>query len=211
MGLAKNMVPNDRRFARSRSPATPPRRKMDSPVSGWKLGEAVEAENGLQFASLTTAEGGPIVLFLEGCVAPFEPSSWQEESSMKNLDLRLHAVTESTFACMTESMFACMQACVAETFRLPKYKTDAFKAFLHKREEYPANIRVKLQTTGLTKTRFWGTDKKQTGAPECYQGATFDAKIMIKGVWYAGDCWGLSLHATDLMLVKEAAIPDCPF
>ena len=199
MGLAKNMVSHDRKFERSRSPASP--RKMDNPVSSWKLGEAIEAENGLKFASLSTA-GGPIILTLSA-VAPFEPSSWQEGSLVKNLDLRLDK--------LTEEKLECMQACIAETFSLPKYKTDAFKAFLHKKEEYPANLRAKLQTTGLTKTRFWGKDKKSTQAPENFAGATFDAKVLLKGIWYSEECWGASLQATDLMLVAEAPVPECPF
>ncbi len=88
---------------------------------------------------------------------------------MKNFDIRLNAATESKLECM--------QACIAERFTLPKYKTDAFKPFLHKREEYPANIRVKLQTTGLTKTRFCDSNKKLTEPPERYTGATFEAKV----------------------------------
>ena len=174
---------------------------MTNPVSNWKLADVVEAENGLQFAGLTV-EGGPIILTLSG-VAPFDPSSWQEESLVKNLDIRLDAATES--------MLECMQACIAERFTLPEYKTDAFKPFLHKKEEYPANIRVKLQTTGLTKTRFWDSDKKLSGPPESYAGATFEAKVLLKGIWYAESAWGVSLHATDLMLVAEAPIPEWPF
>jgi hypothetical protein len=172
-------------------------------VSNWKLGEAVEADtNGLCFAPLTTA-GGPIILTLAACVAPFEPSSWQDDALVKNLDLRLHA--------LTESKLECMQACIAEKFSLPKYNTEGFKAFLHKREEYPANIRVKLQTAGLTKTRFWGSDKKLVEPPEQFAGGTFDAKVLLKGIWYAESCWGVSLQATNLMLVTEAPVPECPF
>jgi hypothetical protein len=195
----ESMIRSDHRWGRSRSPS--PRRKMDSPVSSWKLGETVEAENGLRFTGLTVA-GGPIVLTLSG-IAPFDPSSWQEESLVKNLDIRLDA--------STESKLECMQACIMERFALPKYKTDAFKPFLHKREEYPANLRVKVQTTGLTKTRFWRKDKKQTEAPECYAGATFEAKVLLKGIWYSEECWGASLQATDMMLIKDPPIPECPF
>ena len=190
------MIRSDHRWDRSHSPSS---RKMDSPVSGWKLGEVVEAEN-LKFASLTTA-GGPIILTLSG-VAPFEPSSW-EESLVKNLDIRLDAETESKLECM--------QFCIAERFSLPKYKRDAFKPFLHKREEYPANLRAKLLTTGLTKTRFWGKDKKQTGAPESFAGATFEAKVLLKGIWYAEECWGTSLQATDMMLLTDPPTAECPF
>ena len=123
---------------------------------------------------------------------------------MKNLDIRLDA--------KTESQLDCMQACIAEKFSLPKYNTDGFKPFLHKNGEYPANIRAKLQTTGLTRTRFWSKeDKKLIPAPEQFAGATFDAKVLLKGVWYSESCWGVSLQATDLMLIAEAAVPDCPF
>ena len=174
---------------------------MGTHVSSWKLGEAVEAENGLKFASLTTA-GGPIILTIAG-MTPFEPSSWQEEALVKNLDIRLDA--------LTESKLECMQFCVAERFSLPKYKRDAFKPFLHKKEEYPANLRAKLQTTGLTKTRFWDSNKKLTEPPESYAGATFQAKVLLKGIWYSEECWGASLHATDLMRVAAAPVPECPF
>ena len=196
------MVPYDRRCSRSRSPPTPPPQpKMTNPVSSWKLGEIVDVEGGLQFASLTTADG-PIILTLSG-IAPFAPSSWQEKLLMKNFDIRLNAATEG--------QLECMQACIAERLTLPKYKTDAFKPFLHKKEEYPSNIRVKLQTTGLTKTRFWGSDKKLSEPPESFAGATFEAKVLLKGIWYAEAAWGVSLHATDLMLVAEAPVPECPF
>ena len=84
---------------------------MDMPVSNWKLGETVEAENGLRFTGITVA-GGPIILTLSG-IAPFDPSSWQEESLVKNLDIRLDA--------STESKLECMQACIMERFALPKY------------------------------------------------------------------------------------------
>jgi len=47
---------------------------MTDPVSSWKLGEQIEAENGLKFASLTLG-GGPVTLTVSG-IAPFEPSSW---------------------------------------------------------------------------------------------------------------------------------------
>jgi hypothetical protein len=193
------MIRSDQRWGRSRSPS--PRRKMDSPVSSWKIGETVVAENGLQFAGLTVA-GGPIILTLSG-IAPFDPSSWQEESLVKNLDIRLDA--------STESKLSCMQACISETFGLAKYKTDAFKAFLHKKEEYPANLRAKLTTTGLTKTRFWDSNKKLTEPPESYAGATFQAKVLLKGIWYSEECWGASLQAMDLMRVAEAPVPECPF
>ena len=122
---------------------------------------------------------------------------------MKNFDIRLNAATESKLECM--------QACIAERFTLPKFKTDAFKPFLHKKEEYPANIRVKLATTGLSKTRFWDSDKKLSEPPERYAGATFEAKVLLKGLWYAEAAWGVSLHVTDLMLVTEAPVPECPF
>ena len=204
MGMQNNMVPYYRRCTRSRSrcPTTPHKPKMTDPVSSWKLGEIVEAEGGLQFTGLTV-QGGPIILTLVGCVAPFEPSSYQAESLVKNLDLRLDK--------LTEEKLECMQACVAEKFSQPRYKADAFKPFLHKKEEYPANLRTKLQTTGLTKTRFWDSNKKLTEPPESYAGATFEAKVMLKGIWYAESAWGLSLHATDLMLTKDSPIPECPF
>ena len=170
-------------------------------VSNWKLGEAVEAENGLRFAGLTTL-GGPIILTLAG-VTPFEPSSWQEESLVKNLDIRLDK--------LTEEKLVFMQVRIVETFGLPKYKTEAFKPFLHKKEEYAANLRLKLQTTGLTRTRFWDTDKKLTSVPDQFAGASFEAKVLLKGIWYSEECWGASLQATDMMLIKDPPIPECPF
>ena len=175
---------------------------MDTPVSSWKLGELVETDiNELKFASLTTA-GGPIILSLSG-IAPFEPSSFQE-SSVKNLDIRLDA--------STEEKLECMQSCINEQFSQPRYKGDAFKPFLHKNGEYPANLRVKIQMAGMTKTRFWSKeDKKLIPAPEQFAGALFDAKVLLKKVWYAESAWGISLQATDLMLIAEAPVPDCPF
>ena len=201
MGIQNNMVPYDRRCARSRSrsPTTLPKPKMDNPVSSWKLGEQIQGENGLRFASLTM-EGEPITLTISG-VAPFEPSSWGD-SPVKNLDIRLDGPTEEKMTCM--------QACIAERFSLPKYQENVFKKFLSKNMDFPANVRFKLGL-GLTGTRYWNKDKKLIKMPDSFQGATFDVKLIMKGVWYSYDCWGVSLHATDILLTKEAPIPNCPF
>ena len=199
MGMQNNMVPYDRRCARSRSPTTPPKPKMTDPVSSWKLGEQIEAENGLKFASLTLG-GGPVTLTISG-IAPFEPSSWGD-NPVKNLDIRLDGPTEEKMTCM--------QACIGERFSLPKYQENAFKTFLNKNAEFPANIRFKLGS-GSTGTSYWDKDKKLIKPPESFQGATFDVKLILKGVWYSGDCWGVSLQAMDLMMTKDPPIPECPF
>ena len=173
-----------------------------TPVANWILGETVDVEGNLKFAPLTVW-GGPIILSLTG-IAPFEPSSWGDKPT-KNLDIRLDGPTEEKLTCM--------QACISEKFSLPKYQENAFKTFLNKNGEFPANIRFKLGgVSGLTGTRYWDHDKKLLSKPpQHYSGATWDCKILLKGVWYSDEYWGISLQATDMMRTQAPPIPECPF
>jgi len=161
-------------------------RQDEQSILSWDLGEEVLSDN-VKFRALTR-NGEPITLMLEDAIAPFEANKYSQ------LDLRL---SESM-----EKRLIFMQTRIANTYGAK----DTFKPFLNKKDNYQANIRVKLSSS----TRYWNKQKKLIKAPESVQGSTFDAKLWIKGIWRTDTCWGLSLHAVDL-LFKDENIPICPF
>ena len=154
-------------------------------IPSWQLGEEVLSDN-VKFRALTH-NGEPITLMIENALAPFDSNKWSQ------LDLRLFEAVENRLTVM--------QTKIANTYGA----NDTFKPFLNKKDNYAANIRVKLAST-----RFWNKQKVLIKAPESLQGSTLDARIWIKGIWRTDACWGVSVHAVDLM-IKDEPIAICPF
>ena len=124
---------------------------------------------------------------IDNTLAPFDANKWSQ------LDLRLSEAIENRLTFRHTK--------IANTYG----ENENFKPFLNKKDNYAANIRVKLAST-----RYWNKQKKLIKAPEALQGSKFDAKILIKGIWRTDNCWGVSVHAVDLM-IKDESIPTCPF
>ena len=161
-------------------------RPDEKSILSWDLGEEVLSDN-VKFRALTH-NSDPITLMLEDVLAPFESNKYSQ------LDLRLSGAMEKRFIFM--------QTRIANTYGAK----DTFRPFLNKKDNYAANIRVKLSSS----TRYWNKQKKLLKAPESVQGSTFDAKLWIKGIWRTDNCWGVSVHAADLM-IKDESNPTCPF
>ena len=232
MTFGSNYVAHDRRFApsperarvmdRSRSPT---RKILASdtgnaasaapsipPVKCWVFAKPVGPPDGAVQTVQLSFKSEPIGLRLEGAHSPFDASSL-DGNPRKTLTLRLTKQWEEAFECME----ACLLERVANNSQevlgrdLPAEQVqEMYKSICKKTGEYPANLRVKVNTTGAYPTRYWNTDKTRADPPEDHACATYNARVILRALWLAGDAWGLVCDATDLQS-DSGVDAECPF
>ncbi len=179
-------------------------------VDKWCFGVPTIVSDTFRIVPLKT-QNGPIATTSEECFSPFELSSPQEDANRKNLDLRLSETWESKIECMEANIIYWVSQDPVRYFNEALGEEEIqerFKSCLHKKGEYPANLRVKVQTKGACAARYWSPDKQLIQVPATHAGCTFKAKLLIKGLWFAESSWGVTIEATDLLIQNQ---PACPF
>ena len=198
--------------ARTRSPT--PRGAIPIPwVENWAFGTPQKNTENPQIQTIPlSVDGSAIICTIDEAFSPFDLSSLSEVATRKSLTLRLSSTWDSVINCMeasiihritkeSETIFGCV--------RSDEEVTDSYTAASMKKDKFPRNLRVKVNTTGSHKTRYWGIDKQRIDPPN-HEQVNFNAKVHIRALWLGPDGWGLILDATDLQ-VQDAPIVECPF
>ena len=183
---------------------------MTDVVDKWCFGDATIVSDTLRIVPLKL-QNGPITMTTEECYSPFDLSSPQEDANRKNLVLRLSETWESKIECMEANIMYWVSKDPERYFTEALGEEEIqerFKSSLHKKGEYPANLRVKVQTKGACQARYWNPEKQLIKKPATHAGCTFKAKLTIKGLWFGDSNWGFTIEATDLLVQSEHA---CPF
>ena len=179
-------------------------------VKTWKFGPA-QGESDVKSFPLTCGSMD-LVLSLQGCLSPFDPSSLNG-GTRKTLTLRLPNIWDSPFHQMEEALIkeAAIKSQSLFGERLTEEQLqERYKPIGKKVGEYPRQLRTKLNTDGFYACRYWDSERKRADAPEDHTGHVFNAVIKLRGLWVSSEAWGLVCDATDLQLL-EAAQVECPF
>ena len=96
-----------------------------------------------------------------------------------------------------------------EPSRLEQQAQEMYKPVTKKTGEYPRNLRAKVNTTGVHSARYWDANKERADPPTDHTGLAMNARVLLRGLWFGPEAWGLVCDATDLQLLKEEA--ECPF
>ena len=150
---------------------------------------------------------------LPSVLSPFDPSSPMEDATRLTLTLRLPSGWDSVFDCFEACLFHEMMEKSAQFFGRTMSEEELqewYKPISRKVEDYPRHLRVKVNTQGQYRTRYWSSDKQPIQPPEIHAGLSFNARIVFRGVWIGEDTFGLVCDCTDLRVVDDAATA-CPF
>ena len=195
-------------MSRSRSPAPRGSSAVIPPVKAWSFEKTT-----LEGKTWAISHGGkPIELTLEAVYSPFNLSSFNE-NSRKVLTLRLPKEWDDVFGCMEACLLHEVQEQSGRFFGGPQsaeHISERYKAISKKNDAYPRHIRVKVNTTGISASRYWDKDKQRIVAPVDHTGLLLTTKIILRALWFAEDAWGLVCDATDLMLQDDVSV-ECPF
>ena len=179
-------------------------------VASWTFGEAREVTGGLR--SFPLANGGISIQLLD-CLAPFDTSSLRE-GSRRSLTLRLPHVWDAAFGDMEAALVTHVAHDSTTFFQTHMSEggvTDGYKAISIKKDEYPRNVRTKINASGPYAVRYWDMNRAVAEPPHDHAGTRFNAVLRIRALWTGTDnAWGLVVDATDLQIL-ECPSMECPF
>ena len=131
--------------------------------------------------------GKPILLKLEGVRIPFEPSAYQLDAATTRKTICVAGATDD----------------VIETIRALETEIGATSSAV--RENL---LRFKFDQQ---KVRIWDSNGCRIEAPEKMRGWTANVQAQVRGKWTPRSGSGLCVETTDIMLLREAPEPECPW
>jgi len=182
-------------------------------VKSWTFGDACTSGDGSVRTFPLSCGGMDLNCNIQGCISPFEPSS-MDGAARKSLVLRLPETWDEPLGLMEEALVKEVAARSKVLFGEDRSEDELRKKYKHitkKTEQYPRNLRCKLNTEGYYATRFWNLSREKIDAPLEYAGLMFSAVVRFRAIWIGADAWGLVSDATDLQLLGERECPECPF
>ena len=182
------------------------------PVKSWQFLPATSAESGIKSVPLAHKQR-PIVLSIQNAFSPFEPSAYVEGATRKTLTLRLNKEWDGAFDCFEACLLYEVAARSQEIFGRSlgeEELAEMYKPLTRKSGEYPRNLRVKLNTTGVYQVRFWASDKTRLDAPATLADTPVNARVALRAVWIGDDAWGIVADCTDVQFVGLSS-DECPF
>ena len=180
-------------------------------VKAWKFGTAQGAEDGVKTFPLTVG-GSEIMLQMQGCLSPFDASSLSG-GSRKTLTMRLPQVWDEPFGLMEAALLKEVAANSTALFGKPLSEAELaeiYKPVSKKQGEYPRNLRLKVNTSGFYKCRYWDGDRNKAETPSDHAGLSFNTVCRLRSLWVSTEAWGLVCEATDLQILTQEIV-DCPF
>ena len=179
-------------------------------VKTWKFGPAL-GEGDVKSYTLTVG-GMDLVINLQGCLSPFEPSSLNG-GARKTLTLRLPKIWDEPFG-EVETALVKLAALNSQTLfgekLTPDQLQERYKPIGKKVGEYPRQLRTKLNTDGFYACRYWDSERKRADPPGDHTGILFNAVIKLRALWVSSEAWGLVCDATDLQFLETTQM-ECPF
>ena len=174
-------------------------------VESWSFG-AVKGEEIKSFPIMSN--GGNLVISLQGCASPFEPTSLTE-AVRKSISLRLPSEWDDPFGDMEKAVIQLVCTRSREFFGADLTEDqiiERYKPITKKMGTYPRNLKVKVASA----TRFWSHDRTRIGAPPYFAGISLNAVVQVCAIWRGKDAWGIVCDVTDLQILPEVKV-ECPF
>ena len=181
------------------------------PVKSWVFLGA-RSDSGIKSIPVSH-QNLPIVLSIADVFSPFEPSSFVEESTRKTITLRLNKEWDAAVDCFEACILHEAASRSEEFFGRPlgeEVVREMFKPISKKTGDYPRNLRVKLNTTGLYAARYWAADKTRLDPPGTLAGVALNVRVSLRALWIGDDAWGVVADCTDLQVVEHGP-EECPF
>ena len=185
---------------------------MASQFAGWQIADVFVTAKGAKTCLLIDAEKRPVIYVPdEPLSAPFGFSSW-EESPRKNLELRCSPAVEDYFNQFDDWAKKYLLENAERLFK--KTLTAAqinenYKSPLNKKEDWPALLRTKANTSGTKQIRLWDEQHAPTEEPDDWKAVQVIPRLHIRSLWIMGAAFGFTVECTDLEVRQP--FRACPF
>ena len=185
---------------------------MATQFANWHLADQLVTAKGAK-TCLLTADKKPVAYQPKSRVTcPFGITSWEDDTTRKNLELRCTPELESFFGSFDEWAISYI---AQNSGRLLKKELseqtirENYKPALNKRADYPALQRTKVNTLGTKEVRFWDEHGKSTEQPEDWRAVECSVKLNIRSLWIMGSTFGWTIECSDVQL--HTPVYACPF
>ena len=160
-------------------------------------------------------KGGPVQVTMKALFSPFEPSSMDENVSRQTLTLRLSKEWEAKVVEVEQLLLERVALESRDIFGRAMTAVevaDLYKSCTRKAGQYPMNLRVKVNHTGMQSTRYWDDSGNRSGMLQTFCNRSFNVVINIRSMWFGeNDAFGLVVDATDIQTVASGDDMKCPF
>ena len=186
---------------------------MAQSFADWQLADVSVTPKGAKQCLLSDGAGKQPVIYVpdELLVVPFGYSSW-EESARKNLELRCAGGVEAFFLQLDDWARAYLVRNSERLFKkqlTPEQVAENYKSPLHKKGDYPALLRTKINTAGMNQIRIWDAQGNEAAEPTNWKEFQVKPRLHIRSLWIMGPSCGFTVECTDLQLHPPPR--NCPF
>jgi hypothetical protein len=178
-----------------------------------QIGDVVVSAKGAKIAPIT-ANGSPVYWQPKDALeVVFPPGSYQDDGSKTRLTVTLKPTSEQIYE-LTELDEKILQLCSGSVERLfgktlsEGHIRERNQGALRLSDKYPANTRVKMNTTGPGAVRYW-KNGVSVEAPDNWVNASVRPVVRVKSLWLMAGSFGVLLEMTDAQVTPEEKA--CPF
>ena len=177
----------------------------------WQLGDVTTSAKGIRSAPLMDGKNNSLHFQLttpdKPLYAPFGASAYNDPQAIrKSICFRVHEDLESKL-CDVDAYVGSYIA--KNSARLFKGKQMTYKPLLQTKEDYPALLRAKINTSGTRACRFWTPQFARCDAPQDLRECGLVPRVCFRSLWIMGSECGISVDVTDLLC--DTADEVCPF
>ena len=185
---------------------------MATQFANWHLADQLVTTKGAK-TCLLMADKKPVFLKPKSRVTcPFGITSWEDDATRKNLEIRCTPELETFFGSLDEwamSYIAQHSARLLNKELSPQTIKENYKPTLNKKADYAALLRAKVNTQGTKVVRFWDERGRSAKEPDDWKAVECCVKLNIRSLWIMGSSFGWTVECTDVQL--HPPVYTCPF
>jgi hypothetical protein len=184
-------------------------KRVMTAFNNWSLADVHISGKGAKTCQLS-ADGRPMHRSSGGfCTSPFGPSNFEKDAlaTRQNLELRIPPELEQYFDDLDIWMLQYLEQHSERIFKRvlsSDQLRDAYHPTLKRNGDYPALLRMKIDSEGRRACRFWTAEQQKRGAPDDWRDAELKVMFHVSHLWIMGTSCGLVLNTTDI-LVQEGS------
>ena len=185
---------------------------MATQFANWHLADQLVTPKGAKTCLLTADRKHVAFQPTSRVTCPFGISSWEEDATRKNLEIRCTPELEAYFGSFDEWAISYI---AQNSGRLLKKELSEqtirqnYKPALNQKADYPALLRTKVNTVGTKEVRFWDEHGNSAKEPDDWKAVACSVRLNIRSLWIMGSSFGWTVECTDVQL--HPPVHACPF
>ena len=184
-------------------------------LTNYQLADPQVNAKGGRYCPLSDDRGPAWILPCGKLFAPFGgPSTYDggAYTPRQTLELRCSTDLETLMQQFDEWVLGYLETHAERFFKKKLTRQqllDGYKSPMHRKGDYPPNLRCKIDLEGRMACRYWSEAGAERGPPDDYKLCDLKVRIMARSMWFMQKDFGFTLQITDMQIFPRPHI--CPF